>query len=115
MKNKIVKELIIIFLLLIVIVFAIGVLFYDSISEDVDEIILTQYESSNAVNEVLKEIEENGGENLKPNTSDSLLKSYSITEEDLLKYASENYYESGKKDPFAENSETIDEHIKLIP
>ena len=110
MKNKIVKELIIIFLLLVVIVFSMGILFYDSMAENVEDIIATQYSSNETVNDVLEEIDEMGGENLKPNTSDSLLKSYSISAEDLSRYASENYYESGKKDPFAETSETIDEH-----
>lgn len=110
MKNKMVRELIIIFLLLVVIVFAMGILFYDSMAEDVEDIIDTQYSSSDEVNEVLEEIKAKGGENLEANTTDSLLKSYSINAEDLSRYASENYYESGKKDPFAETSETIDEH-----
>ena len=110
MRNKMLKELIIIFLLVLVIVFSMIILFYDSITEDVDEIIATEYTRSEEVNEVLKEIEAKGGEKVKPNTSDSLLKSYSIDAEDLNRYASENYYESGKKDPFAESSEKIEEH-----
>ena len=110
MKNKMLKEFIIILLLIVVIVFAMGILFYDSITEDVDDIITTQYARSEDVNKVLEEIENKNGENIKPNASDSLLKSYSINAEDLNRYASENYYESGKKDPFAEFSETIDEH-----
>lgn len=110
MSNKIAKELIIIFLLVVVIVFAMGILFYDSITENVEDIIETQYATSDVVNEVLEEIEAKDGSELKPNTSDSLLKSYSINAEDLTGYASENYYESGKKDPFAESSEKIDEH-----
>ena len=110
MRNKMLKELIIIFLLVLVIVFSMIILFYDSITEDVDEIIATQYTRSEDVNEVLDEIKAKGGESEKPSTSDSLLKSYSINAEDLNRYASENYYESGKKDPFAENSEKIEEH-----
>ena len=110
MKNKMLKEVIIILMLIAVIVFAMGILFYDSISEDADDIIQAQYTRSEEVNAVLNEIENKNGENVKPNTSDSLLKSYSINAEDLNRYASENYYESGKKDPFAESSETIEEH-----
>lgn len=111
MNKKIVKEAIIIILLLIVIVFAMGILFYDSITENADVIADADYETSETVNDVLKEIEENSGENnIKESTSNSLLKSYSINAEDLSNYASGNYYESGKKDPFAESAETIDEH-----
>lgn len=111
MSNKIFKEGIIIFLLIVVIVFTMGILFYDLITEDVEDIVQTQYANSKAVEEVLKDIEDKGGKEVKPNTSDSLLKSYSITADDLNGFASDNYYESGKKDPFAESSEKIDEHI----
>ena len=111
MSNKIFKEGIIIFLLIVVIVFTMGILFYDLITEDVEDIVQTQYANSKAVEEVLKDIEDKGGKEVKPNTSDSLLKSYSITADDLTGFASDKYYESGKKDPFAESSEKIDEHI----
>lgn len=111
MNKKMLKEAIIIILLLIVIIFAMGVLFYDSITENADVISNADYETSEAVNEVLKQIEENEDENdIKESASNSLLKSYSIDAEDLSNYASGNYYESGKKDPFAESAETIKEH-----
>ena len=111
MNKKMLKEAIIIILLLVVIIFAMGVLFYDSITENADVISNADYETSEAVNEVLKQIEENEGENdIKESASNSLLKSYSIDAEDLSNYASGNYYESGKIDPFAESAETIKEH-----
>lgn len=111
MSRKIFKEGIIIFLLIVVIVFTMGILFYDLITEDVEDIVQTQYANSKVVEEVLKDIDNKGGKEVKPNTSDSLLKSYSITADDLTGFASDNYYESGKKDPFAESSEKIDEHV----
>lgn len=111
MSNKIFKEGIIIFLLIVVIVFTMGILFYDLITEDVDDIVQTQYATIETVEEVLKDIDEKGGQEAKPNTSDSLLKSYSITADDLTGFVADKYYESGKKDPFAESSEKIDEHI----
>ena len=111
MNKKMLKEAIIIILLLLVIIFAMGVLFYDSITENADVISNADYETSEVVKEVLKQIEDNEGENdIKDSASTSLLKSYSIDAEDLSKYASGNYYESGKKDPFAESAETIKEH-----
>lgn len=111
MSNKIFKEGIIIFLLIVVIVFTMGILFYDLITEDVDDIVQAQYATIETVEEVLKDIDEKGGQEAKPNTSDSLLKSYSITADDLTGFVADKYYESGKKDPFAESSEKIDEHI----
>lgn len=111
MRSKIFKEIIIIFLLIVVIVFTMRILFYDFITEDVEDIVQTQYANSQVVEEVIKDIDNKSDKEVKPNTSDSLLKSYSITAEDLTGFASDNYYESGKKDPFAESSEKIDEHI----
>lgn len=111
MNKKIVKETIIILLLLLVIIFAMGILFYDSITVSADVISNTDYETSQEVNAVLEEIKASSGENnIDETTSSSLLKSYSINADDLSNFANGKYYESGKKDPFAENAETIDEH-----
>ena len=111
MNRKIVKEAIIILLLLLVIIFAMGILFYDSITVNADVIANADYETAEDVNEVLKEINESGGEDdIKQSSSSSLLKSYSVNAEDLSNFASGNYYESGKKDPFAESAEKINEH-----
>lgn len=111
MSNKIFKESLIIFLLIVVIIFAMRILFYDLITEDVDDIIEPQYGSSEIVLDVLNDIEENEGKQTKPNSSESLLKSYSITEADLTEFATDKYYESGKKDPFAESTEKTDENM----
>ena len=106
MKSKILKEVFIIILLVIVIVFTLGILFYDSISIGSKPVSSIQYEASQEVEEVLNEIQESSGTDI--NEKDSLLKSYTINKDDLNVYANENYYESGKKDPFAENSEDVE-------
>ena len=106
MKSKILKEVFIIILLVIVIVFTLGILFYDSISIGSKPVSSVQYEASQEVEEVLNEIQESSGTDI--NEKDSLLKSYTINKDDLNVYANENYYESGKKDPFAENSEDVE-------
>lgn len=106
MKSKILKEVFIIILLVIVIVFTLGILFYDSISIGSKPVSSVQYEASSEVEEVLNEIQESSGTDI--NEKDSLLKSYTINKDDLNVYANENYYESGKKDPFAENSEDVE-------
>lgn len=111
MNNKIVKEAFIILLLFIVIMFCLGILFYDSMSVDTDDIVSVKYETSDNVNNVLTEIQNNSGVDVTKQTSNSVLQSYSIGAEDLTVYASDNSYESGKKDPFAETSESIDEVV----
>ena len=109
MNNKILRETLIIVLLLIVIMFTMGILFYDSTPVSNEKIISVKYETDQSVNEVIAEIKENSA--VQSEDSSSLLKSYSVNENDLNFYASDNSYESGKKDPFAENSETIEQKI----
>lgn len=111
MNNKILKEVIIILLLLVVILFSMGILFYDTLSSsNVDDVLSVEYKTSESVEAVLNEIQASSEINEKSENADSILKSYSINQEDLMIYASENSYESGKKDPFAESSEKITEY-----
>lgn len=107
MKN--IKELFIILLLFIVIIFAFGILFYDSLSSKNGEISSVEYMQTDETKAVLEEIQEKSGVDIQEETQDTLLKSYSINKEDLNMYANDNNYESGKKDPFAEESETVEE------
>lgn len=111
MNSKIVKESFIILLLFIVIMFCLGILFYDSMSVNTEDIVSIEYKASDNVNNVLTEIQSNSGVDVTKQTSNSILQSYSIGAEDLTVYASDNSYESGKKDPFAESSETIEEVV----
>ena len=111
MNNKIVKEVFIIVLLFIVIMFCLGILFYDSMSVNTKDIVSVKYQTSDSVNCVLTERQDNSGVDVKKQTSNSILQSYSIDADDLKSYAEDNSYESGKKDPFAETSETIDERV----
>lgn len=109
MDSKVLREIIIILLLVIVIIFAFGILFYDCISADREIIYSEEYVTDSNVSKVLEEIQENSGVDIQNESSNYLLKSYSINQEDLTTYASDNSYESGKKDPFAEDSEDINE------
>ena len=109
MNNKIVRESLIIILLLIVIMFTMGILFYDSTLASNEKITSVKYETDQSVNEVIAEIQENTA--VQAEGSNSLLKSYSVNSNDLNYFASDNSYESGKKDPFAENSEAIKQTI----
>lgn len=112
MNNKILRESLIIFLLVIVIMFTLGILFYDYIPTTKDDISSVQYVTDENVEQVLNEIQTNSGIDIKSEVTDSPLKSYTITADDLNVYATENYYESGKKDPFAEYSDPVEETVR---
>lgn len=104
MKSGLSKEILILVLLFIVIIFILIVLLYDFIPGKKENIKSVEYVAENSVSDVLQEIKENTGVDIAEKNSDVPLKSYSIDSEDLDVYASENSYESGKSDPFAENS-----------
>ncbi len=110
-KSKILREVIIILLLVIVIIFAFGILFYDCISADKETIYSQEYVTDTNVSNVLNEIKENSGVDIENSSSNQVLKSYSINQEDLTEYAQDNSYESGKKDPFASDSEEMEEQV----
>lgn len=113
MNRKIVKEVAIIALLAIVVVFIIGILLYDFIPFKDEITSATSSKKYSQDESVLKTIEEIDGNTNKESTNEnSLLKSYSLDKEDLNIYATQNSYESGKKDPFAEYSEPIEETVR---
>lgn len=112
MNNKMLRESLIIFLLVAVIIFSLGILLYDYIPTTKEEISSVEYVTDENVEQVLNEIQTNSGIDIKSDVIDSPLKSYTITPEELNVYASEKYYESGKKDPFAEYSDPIEETVR---
>ncbi len=115
MEGKVAKEALIIVLLLIVVLFVLGILLYDFIPGSKENIKSVEYVAEDSVSNVLKEIEDNTGIDLQGNSSDVPLKSYSIGSEDLEEYASDNSYESGKSDPFAEESNPAEKITRAVP
>ena len=112
MNKKLVKELFIIALLSIVVIFILGILFYDYIPID-HKITSVKYVADENVVSTIDEIKSNSGEDITQDKNDSLLQSYTIDKDDLSGYASDNSYESGKVDPFAEDSEPVDEKVTM--
>lgn len=112
MNKKLVKELFIIALLSIVVIFILGILFYDYIPID-QKITSVKYVADENVVSTIDEIKSNSGEDITQDKNDSLLQSYTIDKDDLSGYASDNSYESGKVDPFAEDSEPVDEKVTM--
>lgn len=113
--SKLIKEIFIILLLCMIVIFTIGLLFYDVMPHKSEKIESIEYVADKNVTEAIKQIESNTGSDATNDKDDSLLKSYSIKKEDLNEYASENYYETGKKDPFAEYSNPVEEEaVKTV-
>ncbi len=102
MKPGILREIAIILLLLVVIIFAFIILFYDSVSVTNAAISSINYETSKPVSNALQEINNKSG--MSEESSDEVLKSYSIGEADLAAYESDDSYSSGKVDPFSEEA-----------
>lgn len=113
--SKIIREVFIILLLCMIVIFTIGLLFYDCIPHKNEKIESIEYVADKKVTETIKEIEANNNSDVVSDKDDSLLKSYSIGKDDLNEFASENYYETGKKDPFAEYSASVEEEaVKTV-
>jgi hypothetical protein len=109
--SKVIKEVFIILLLCMVVIFTIGLLFYDCIPQKNEKIESIEYIADKSVTNTIEQIKENSNADITNNEDGSLLKSYSIKKEDLQKFVSENYYETGKKDPFAEYADPVEEEI----
>lgn len=100
--SNVIKEIFIILLLCMVVIFTIGLLLYDCIPLKSENIESIEYVADKQVMNVIDEI--NSKDNLTSESTNevSLLKSYSVGKDDLNEFASENSYETGKSDPFAE-------------
>ena len=106
MNKKLVKELFIVALLAIVVIFILGILFYDYIPIE-QKITSVKYVPDENVTATINEIKSNSGEDITDDKQDSLLQSYTIDKDELSNY--DDSYESGKVDPFAEDSDPVDE------
>lgn len=114
MNSKFAKEIFIMILLFIVVMFTIGILFYEFMPSNDEKLSSIEYLQSDDVKATLAEIQANTGVDSSDDNTNSLLKSYSVNKEDLSGYQSENYYESGKKDPFAEYSERVEDEVVSV-
>lgn len=101
MNKKFFKEMFIIVLLLVVVIFTLGMLFYDSINVDVQKIdeAITE-ENSEDIDKLINET------NLGNNKEKSVNISKSVSREDLENYRKQNSYSTGKKNPFSGVSDT---------
>lgn len=112
--KSLVKELFIGVLLLMVVVFTLGILFYDSMPNNKATPTSITYTADTAVTTTIQQISEekaNSTSNSSSSTDSSglnigsVIASYSIGSTDLSTYAQRKTYESGKVDPFEDYKE----------
>jgi len=92
MVKSIIKEIIIIMLLLLAVILALGVLFYDYIPTNKLVPSIDTYTTAESVKAELNEQVTN---------EETVLVTYEITESDLSTYAKTNQYKKGKANPFS--------------
>lgn len=92
MIKSVIKEIIIILLLLVTVLLALGVLFYDYIPSNKAVPSVSSYQTSESIQ---KELEETITE------SETVLVTYQITENDLKTLKNTKDYENGKVNPFS--------------
>lgn len=92
MVKSIIKEIIIILLLLVAVILALGVLFYDYIPNNKQVPSVLTYKTADSVsNEIAQPITEN----------EAVLVTYEITADDLKQLQNTNEYKPGKVNPFS--------------
>lgn len=112
--KSLVKELFIGVLLLMVVVFTLGILFYDSMPNNKATPTFITYTADTAVTTTIQQISEEKANSTSNSSSSSdssglnigsVIASYSIGSTDLSTYAQRKTYESGKVDPFEDYKE----------
>lgn len=112
--KSLVKELFIGVLLLMVVVFTLGILFYDSMPNNKATPTSITYTADTAVTTTIQQISEEKANSTSNSSSSSdssglnigsVIASYSIGSTDLSTYAQRKTYESGKVDPFEDYKE----------
>lgn len=101
---KIAKEIFIMALLLMIVVFMIGLVFYEYMPNNKIVPEASSYSADSSTTSVLQEIAASSSDyedGSSDGVEDRLLQSYSIGQDDLNRAASRHSYTSGKTDPFA--------------
>lgn len=102
------KELFIMALLIMIVVFMVGIIFYEYMPNNKTVPEPITYSTSSATTAVLQEIADSTsiGSTSDDVETQSIIKSYSIGSKELSTAASKQSYTSGKTDPFAEYTGT---------
>ena len=101
MVKSIIKEIIIVLLLLIAIILALGVLFYEYIPSNKTVPSVATYTTSQSVKDELNE---------QVTEDETVLVTYEITESDLKTYEKTKEYVQGRRNPFAATEDTTSQN-----
>lgn len=108
MDSRFTKELLIIVLLFSVIIFTVSILFYDCFPFSEDRVKSIEYQADEKIKSTIAEVKEKSA--ISTEDTSKILKSYSVDKADLTVYNGEEY-EAGKKNPFAEVSEPVEDVV----
>ncbi len=113
---KVAKEIFIMALLLMIVVFMIGLVFYEYMPNNKVVPDAASYSADSSTTSILQEIAAttaNSGDDTDGSSGigDTLLQSYSIGSDDLSTAASKHSYTSGKTNPFAEY---VDPNVNMV-
>lgn len=112
---KVAKEIFIMALLLMIVVFMIGLVFYEYMPNNKIIPDATSYSADSSTTSVLQEIAatsaNSGDDDSSSGVDDVLLQSYSIGAQELSTAASKHSYTSGKTNPFAEY---VDPNVNMV-
>lgn len=111
--KSIAKEIFIMALLVMIVVFMVGIIFYDYMPNNKTVPEPVTYQADSSTTAVLQEIAATtlGDDGSGSSESQSIIKSYSIGPKELSTAASKQAYTSGKTDPFADYVETTDNTV----
>lgn len=103
------KELFIMALLLMIVVFMVGIIFYQYMPNNKTVPEPVSYRADSSTTSILQEIASTStsDDNSSGSESQSIIKSYSIGSQELSTAASKHSFTSGKTDPFAEYVEPV--------
>lgn len=103
-----IKESMVLIIIFLIILFTIIMLFYDCLPFSQDRVKSVEYEATEKIKTIMEDVETRSV--VKKEGEAQTLKIYSVDKSDLTVHSGEGY-ETGKKDPFAEVSDTVDEVI----
>ena len=108
MSNKLAKELLIVVLLFSALIFTVSILFYDCLPFSEERVNSIEYQADEKVKTTMAEVEQKSM--ISEDEPNKILKTYTVDKADLTVYSGEQV-DAGKKDPFAEVSEPVEEAI----
>lgn len=103
MVKSLIKEIIIMLLLLLAVILALGVLFYDYIPNNKTVPSVPTYKTADSVKQEIEQVVSEG---------ETVLVTYEITSDDLKQLQTQKAYDPGKVNPFSTYVEPVEENTE---